>query len=306
MKQEEALRELAGIVAENSKGDGFTETAVRGLQCLRFSKAEASTPAIYSPSLCVIVQGAKKVLLEDEVYQYALSEFLAVSVDMPLVGHVTEATEEAPYLCLALEIDARALAELIPQAKIEAAVAPPERGLFVGRLNSALLDSVVRLARLLEAPEDIEALAPLAIREIYYRLLKGEHGRRIAQIAIADSHTQRIAKILNKLKSDFTSAWRVEDLAEMANMSASSFHQHFKAVTAMSPVQYQKKLRLMEARRILLAEEADATRAAYQVGYESASQFSREYARMFGAPPMRDVEMARLGGVAMAASGRAV
>jgi AraC-like DNA-binding protein len=292
MKQEEALRELAGIVAENSKRNGAHGCAVPQVQCFRFEEPYAATPALYTPSLCVIVQGEKQVLLGDEIHRYAPSQFLAASVDMPVMGQVLEASREKPYLCLAVELDAKLLAELMPLVKI-AGAASVERGLFVGKLDEGLLDSVLRLGRLLRAPEDVGVLAPLAIREIYYRLLKGEHGRRIAQIAIADSHMQRIAGILHRLKQDFTSAWRVEDLAEMANMSASSFHQHFKAVTAMSPVQYQKKLRLLEARRLLLAEEADATRAAYRVGYESASQFSREYARMFGAPPMRDVEQWR-------------
>lgn len=292
MKQAEALRELAGIVAENSKCNGEHRCAVAGVHCYRFEEPYAATPALYTPSLCVIVQGAKQVLLGEEIHRYSPSEFLAASVDMPVMGQVVEASKERPYLCLAVELDAKVLAELMPVVQVEGR-GSVERGLFVGKLDDALLDSVVRLGRLLRTPEDVEVLAPLAMREIYYRLLKGEHGRRIAQIAIADSHMERIARILHKLKGDFTSAWRVEELAEMANMSASSFHQHFKAVTAMSPVQYQKRMRLMEARRILLAEEVDATRAAYRVGYESASQFSREYARMFGAPPMRDVEMLR-------------
>lgn len=292
MREESAIRELAEIVAKNSKGCGAHKTAVAGLHCLRFDRVDAATPAAMTPSICVILQGKKQVWLEEEVYQYEPSQFLAVSVDMPVVGQVMEASPEKPYLCLQVELDARQLAELIPQAGVEGAVSP-ERGLFVGRMDLALLDSLVRLGRLLEAPEDITALAPLALREIYYRLLKGAHGRRIAQMAVADSHTQRIAKVLHRLRENLAGDWRVEELAEMANMSASSFHQHFKAVTAMSPVQYQKKLRLLEARRLLLAEEADATRAAYRVGYESASQFSREYARMFGAPPMRDVEQWR-------------
>lgn len=283
-----ALGALASIIDKNSNGDGIHKTAIPGMHCLRYSAARTSMPTVYMPSLCVIVQGSKEVLLEDEMYRYSPSEFLAVSVDLPAVGQVTEASPEKPYLCLALDINPHGLSELIPQIDISADPTP-ERGLFVGKIDAALLDSVLRLAKLLETPGDIPMLAPMAFREIYYRLLKGEHGRRIAQIGVADSHMQRIARALQTIKTDFARTMRVEELAEMANMSASSFHQHFKAVTAMSPLQYQKRLRLMEARRILLAEESDAAAAAYRVGYESPSQFSREYSRMFGAPPMRDV-----------------
>lgn len=282
------LEDLAAIIEQNSSGDGIHNTAVPGMRCLRFSETQMATPTVYTASLCVIVQGAKKVLLEDEIYRYTPSEFLAISVDLPLIGQVTEATSAKPYLCLQLDINAVQLSELIPQVNIKADPAP-ERGLFVGKTDPALLDSVLRLARLLDTPGDIPMLAPMAFREIYYRLLKGEHGRRIAQIGVADSYTHRIARVLETIKTEFARSIRVEELAEMANMSASSFHQHFKAVTAMSPLQYQKRLRLMEARRLLLADESDAATAAYRVGYESPSQFSREYARMFGAPPMRDV-----------------
>jgi AraC-like DNA-binding protein len=282
------IETLADIIDKNSSADGVSETAVPGMHCLRYSAPNMSTPSVYMPSLCVIAQGTKEVLLESEIYRYEPSQFLAVSVDLPLIGNVTEASPEKPYLCLVLDIDPRQLSDLIPH--VDAAPdAAPERGLFVGRIDAPLLDSVLRLAKLLDTPADIPMLAPMAFREIYYRLLRGEHGRRVAQIGVPDSHTYRIARVLQTIKTEFTRSLRVEELAELANMSASSFHQHFKAVTAMSPLQYQKRLRLMEARRILLAEESDAAAAAYRVGYESPSQFSREYSRMFGAPPMRDV-----------------
>jgi AraC-like DNA-binding protein len=248
-------------------------------------------PTVYQPSICVIVQGAKQVLLEEEIYRYAPPQFLAVSVDLPLVGQVIEASAEKPYLCLAIDIDARTIAELIAQSGDAGwSRAETARGLFVGEMDDGIQESALRVARLLETPRDIPVLAPLALREFHYRLLKSPYGAAIAQIAIAGSNTHKIGQIIRRIKTKIAEPIRVEELASLANMSASSFHQHFKAVTAMSPVQYQKRLRLTQARHILLAEKADAQSAAYRVGYQSVSQFSREYSRMFGAPPIRDVE----------------
>jgi AraC-like DNA-binding protein len=285
------LRELARLVDKFSKGEGMHASAVGGVHCIKLSETHVQLPTVYQPSICVIVQGAKQVLLEEEIYRYAPPQFLAVSVDLPLVGQVTEATHEAPYLCLAIDIDARQIADLIASSG-DAGWSRGEtaRGLFVGDLDAGMQDSVLRLARLLENPRDIPVLAPLAMREFHYRILNSPYGPAIAQMAIAGSNTHKIGQIIRRIKTKLAEPIRVEELASMANMSASSFHQHFKAVTAMSPVQYQKRLRLTEARHILLAENADAQSAAYRVGYQSVSQFSREYARMFGAPPMRDME----------------
>ena len=288
---QERLSELGGLVAKYSNGDGMHPAAIGGLHCIRLSMPNMELPHVYHPSICVIVQGAKQVLLEEEIYRYAPPQFLAVSVDLPLLGQVTVASTERPYLCLAIDIDTRQIADLIAQSG-DASWSREEtsRGLFVGELDTAMLESVVRLARLLDAPRDIPVLSPLALREFHYRLLESPYGPAIAQIAIAGSNMHKIGQIIRRIKTQLATPIRVEDLASMANMSPSSFHQHFKAVTAMSPVQYQKRLRLTEARHILLSEKADAASAAYRVGYRSVSQFSREYARMFGAPPMRDVE----------------
>jgi AraC-like DNA-binding protein len=182
------------------------------------------------------------------------------------------------------------MSELIAQSGIDTHSGDKtSRGLFVGKLDEGMIDAVLRLARLLDTPKDIPILAPMLVRELHYRLLSGAHGAAIAQIAVAGSSTHRIAQAIRRMKSDLTLPIRVEALAATVNMSPSSFHQHFKAVTAMSPLQYLKRLRLTEARQIMLSEAADAASTAYRVGYESASQFSREYARMFGAPPIRDV-----------------
>jgi AraC-like DNA-binding protein len=286
--------ELGSLIAKYSNGDGMHATAIGGLHCIRLSAKQMQLPSVYHPCICVIVQGAKQVLLEEEVYRYEPPQFLAVSVDLPLVGQVVEATAARPYLCLAIDLDARQIADLVAQsADPKWSRGETSRGLFVGDMDAALQDSVLRLARLLDTPRDIPVLAPLALREFHYRLLNSPYGAAIAQMAIAGSNTHKIGQIIRRIKTQLAAPIRVEELASMANMSPSSFHQHFKAVTAMSPVQYQKRLRLTEARHILLAGAADATSAAYRVGYQSVSQFSREYSRMFGAPPIRDVENLR-------------
>jgi AraC-like DNA-binding protein len=260
------------------------------MYCIRLSEPNLKLPSVYQPSICVIVQGAKQVLLEEEIYRYAPPQFLAVSVDLPLLGQVIEASAARPYLCLQIEIDPRQIGELIAQSGDASWTrGDTGRGLFVGKLDGTTQEAVLRLARLLETPKDVPMLAPMMLRELHYRLLSGEYGPAIAQMAIAGSNTHKIAQILRRIKTDLAVPMRVEELAAMANMSPSSFHQHFKAVTAMSPLQYQKRLRLTEARQILLSENVDAATTAYRVGYESPSQFSREYARMFGAPPMRDI-----------------
>jgi AraC-like DNA-binding protein len=284
------LAELAALTEKYSSGDGICATAVSGLRCIKFTAPSMKLPAVYEPSLCVIVQGSKQVLLEDDIYRYAPSQYLAVSVDLPLLGQVLEASEERPYLCLQIEIDPRQIGELIAQSgDTHWTRNDTARGLFVGRLDGAAQEAVLRLARLLETPKDIPMLAPMMLREIHYRLLSGEYGPAIAQIAIAGSSINTIGQIIRRMKTNLAARLRVEELAAMANMSPSSFHEHFKAVTAMSPLQYYKRLRLTEARHILLSGNADAATTAYRVGYESASQFSRDYARMFGAPPMRDI-----------------
>jgi AraC-like DNA-binding protein len=287
-------RELCALVSAHSAGEGIHPTAVAGLHCIRLSAPHRQLPSVYQPSICVIVQGAKQVLLEEEIFRYAPPQFLGVSVDLPLVGQVIEASVEAPYLCLAIDIDARQIADLMAQHG-EAGLAGGEasRGVFVGELDAATQEAVLRYARLLDAPRDIPVLAPLMLRELHYRILSGPYGHAIAQIAIAGSQMARIGQVIRRIKSDLASSIRINELASMASMSPSSFHQQFKAVTAMSPLQYQKRLRLTEARQILLADNADAASVAYRVGYQSASQFSREYARMFGAPPIRDAQNIR-------------
>jgi AraC-like DNA-binding protein len=295
MQGDSRFLELARLVDKYSGTDGIHPTAIPGLNCLKISAVSGKVNSVYVPSVCIVVQGRKRVLLEDEIFKYAQGQYLAVSVDLPLLGQVTEASKTRPYLCLQIHLDAAMMSELMARSAVHEAgkdewsLRETERGLFVGDLDDAMLDAVLRFARLLESPKDIPILAPMMMREVHYRMLSAAHGPAIAQIAVAGSNTQKIAQAIRRMKSDLSRATSIEDLATTATMSPSSFHHHFKAVTAMSPLQYLKRLRLTEARQIMLTEPIDAASTAYRVGYESPSQFSREYARMFGAPPMRDI-----------------
>lgn len=292
-----ACQELAAMVAQytENQGNGAHQTAISQLEFMRESSASTAICGVSEPILAIVIQGKKEALLGEETYQYSAAQYLVVSVDLPLSGFVTEATPDKPYLGFKLNLDPVQLCDIIAQiqpntGKKENSV----RGLFVSNADAELVDCAIRLTRLLDRPQDIPFLAPMMIREIYYRLLIGEQSEAVRQIATSGSTMQRIAEVIKLLKADFTTSLRVEDLAEQANMSAASFHRHFKKVTSMSPLQYQKQLRLLEARRLMLVEHADATSAAYQVGYESPSQFSREYSRMFGAPPIKDIERLRI------------
>jgi AraC-like DNA-binding protein len=271
--------------------DGIHRTSVDGLIIVR---ADHDTPlrhVLYEPALVVAVQGSKDLLIGDTALSYGTGQFLVMSVGLPLLARMTRATPDAPYLAVSLSVDVRAIQDLIRDIGPAAVpdVPPPERGMFIGELGAQQADAVARLAALLETPDALGVLYPSIARELFYWVLRGSHGPAFRRLAAPDGHAQRIADAIALLRADLSATIPVEQLAATAHMSPSSFHQHFKAVTAMSPLQYQKHLRLLEARRLLLSGAADATRAGYEVGYESPSQFSREYARMFGAPPRRDV-----------------
>jgi AraC-like DNA-binding protein len=287
-------RELAALVNRHTdgKGDGFHQTSIAPLGFARESLTGTMLHGVSTPMLAIIVQGKKGAALGEEIYRYGEAQYLVVSVDQPISGFIIEATPDRPYLGFKLDLDPRELCEIIAiqttaiAGKKETSV----RGFFVTTADVSLLDCALRLTRLLDTPQDVPILAPMVIREIYYRLLIGEHSEAVRQIATSGSNMQRIAAVIQSIKVDFTKPMRVADLAEQASMSPSSFHHHFKQVTSMSPLQYQKQLRLLEARRLMLAENYNAITAADRVGYESPSQFSREYARLFGAPPIQDIE----------------
>ncbi|MDG3007182.1 AraC family transcriptional regulator [Paludisphaera mucosa] len=293
---------LAGLVERYTGRDGVHPTAVAGLTLFRATKTHESVATVHEPAFCIVAQGRKRVTLGEEVFCYDPAQFLLVSVDLPLSSKVVEATPDEPYLGVRIDLDLVCVGELmIDAAPAGSDAAPPARGLSVSPLDPPLLDAAARLVALLESPRDVAVVAPLIRREIMYRLLTGEQGGRLRQIAADGGPTRRIALAIDWLRDHFASPFRIEDLARVAHMSPSTFHQHFKAVTAMSPLQYQKRLRLQEARRLMLAEALDAAAAGYRVGYESPSQFSREYRRSFGEPPRRD--MARLRTASPAAQG---
>jgi AraC-like DNA-binding protein len=287
-------QELAALLNRHTegKGDGFHPTSIVPLEFARESLTGTMLHGVSSPMLAIVVQGKKGAALGEEIYRYGEAQYLVVSVDQPITGFIIEATPDRPYLGFKLDLDPRELCEIIalrPPAiadKKETSV----RGFFVSTADLSLLDCALRLTQLLDTPQDIPILAPMKIREIYYRLLIGDQSEAVRQIATSGSNMQRIATVIQDIKVDFTKPMRVADLAEQASMSPSSFHHHFKQVTSMSPLQYQKQLRLLEARRLMLAENYNAVTAADRVGYESPSQFSREYARLFGAPPIQDIE----------------
>jgi AraC-like DNA-binding protein len=287
-------RELATRMTALTRTDGVHDTSIPGLAAIRASAPSQPLSAVYEPSLCVVVQGRKHARLRDETYIYDPLNYLVVSVTLPVIGQIIEASIDRPYLCLRIGVDRNLIGELLLQAGPALVQRPAsERGMYVAKMDGALLDAVVRLVRLLERPRDVQVLAPLIMREIHYRALTGELGARLRELCIVDSQIQRIARAIDVLRTRFAEGFSVEELAAIAHMSASSFHHRFKEVTAVSPMQFQKQLRLHEARRLMLTEGLEASVAAHRVGYESASQFSREYRRLFGAPPRREIDALR-------------
>jgi AraC-like DNA-binding protein len=274
--------------------EGLHETAIPGLRLYRYSHPTEPAYVLQEPAVYVVVQGRKQVTLGDETYVYDRTQYLAVSVQLPVVGSVFEASPEEPYLCMTLTVDARELAALIGETGRQVPRDDRDgRALYVSPLRTPLLEGFLRLVRLLDAPEDVPVLAPLILREIDYWLLRSEQFGRLAEIAIGDGRLRRVSEAIAWIKEHFAEPLQIQALAKRVHMSPSALHHHFKAATAMSPIQYQKRLRLQEARRLLLSGAPSAEAVAYEVGYGSASQFSREYARLFGQPPRRDAERVR-------------
>ncbi|WDM20808.1 AraC family transcriptional regulator [Paenibacillus polymyxa] len=290
----EKQAELARLIERFSNQDGVLTTAIPSLHFVRSSNTTVPIHQVHEPALCIVAQGRKVVMLAEESYHYGTFDYLVVSVDLPISGQVIQASAEAPYLCLRLNFDPHQVLDLIKESALPTSPMPDSRrGLYVSQTNSLLLDAVIRLVHLLENPQDVPVLAPLVIREILYRILQGNQGESLKQLVMTGSHSNRIAEVIKRIKQDYDKPLRIEELSKLANMSPSSLHRHFKEVTAMSPMQYQKQLRLQESRRLLLSESADAADVGFQVGYESPSQFSREYARMFGLPPISDIKRMR-------------
>jgi len=288
------LEALTNAIARcTDKGELHT-TAVPGLALFRRQQQTEPISGMYEPSICLVAQGAKRVLLGEDTYVYDPHHYLITSIHLPTVVQIIEASPEKPYLGLRLKLDLREVSQLMVDSNLpQPRVQQWSRGMAIGEVTLPLVTAFQRLIDLLAAPQDIPILAPVIQREIIYRLLVGDQGERLRQIASAGSQSHQIARAIDWLKGNFTRQLSIDDLAAQANMSSSTFHHHFRSMTALSPLQFQKQLRLQEARRLMLAERMDAANAAFQVGYESPSQFSREYNRMFGAPPLRDISRLR-------------
>jgi AraC-like DNA-binding protein len=283
------LAKAASLAERYAKVEGTCNTAIPELALFRSSQPTEHDAFVYEPCLCLVVQGVKELVLGNETYRYEPGESLLVSVDLPVAGRVIKASSNKPCLAIRIALDMAVVGELLSEGLAVTAEESSARGLVVTPLELPMLNAVTRLLQLLDTPSEIAPLAPLVLREITYRILVGPQGAQLRQIASVGAPAQRIATAIRWLKDHFAEPLKIESLAKKLKMSPSAFHLHFKEVTALSPLQYQKRLRLQEARRLMLGDACDATRAAFRVGYESPSQFSREYRRMYGAPPRRDV-----------------
>ncbi len=285
---------LADVIGRSTVGKEDRSTSIPNLAFFRREAPTEPCVCMVEPSVVLVAQGAKQLLIGDQAYAYDTQRFLITSLDLPATSQVLEASPEEPCLGLVLRLDLRVMAELIAQSGLP----PPrdritERSAALGTMTPTLLEPFSRLLTLLDEPDAVGVLAPLIAREIHYRLLTSDLAARLWQIASAGSQSHRIGRAIDWLKSNYAQPLRIEELAAHVQMSPSSLHHHFRHLTAMSPLQYQKWLRLNEARRLMLNERLDAAGAAFHVGYESPSQFSREYSRFFGAPPKRDIEALR-------------
>jgi AraC-like DNA-binding protein len=287
---QDMLDQMCRRVARHAGGGLRMETAIPRVGIGVACQCTEPTATLYEPMICLVLQGAKRVMIGDRVLRYDPASMFIASLELPVSGRIVEASADKPYIVASLRIDRAALADLI--AGLPASPEGETAGFGVTAMTPELLAAWGQLLALLDTPDDVPVLAPMREREILYRLLKGPQGGLLRQIARADSRLSQVRRAIQWLQAHFDQTMRIDSLAEIAGMSVPSFHRHFKAATAMSPLQYQKTLRLQAARRLMLTS-IEASRAAYTVGYESASQFSREYARMFGAPPSRDAERMR-------------
>jgi AraC-like DNA-binding protein len=285
---------LAGKIADHAPNPGEHATSISGLTLYRRTTTTDCYPATYEPSFNVFVQGKKRITLGGKTYLCDGSTFLLSSLDLPVVSQIVEASEQMPLLSMLLKLDLAAVTEILNHTEFQAKNGPSDApGLAIGRTTTDLLEPCSRLLDLLDAPEDIPFLSSLIQREILYRLLRGPQGARLRAIATLGDQSHRTAKAIAWLRINYAKPLRLEELAEVARMGISTLHHHFRALTALSPLQYQKQLRLVSARERMLIEGLDAASAAFQVGYESPSQFNREYKRFFGQPPIRDIKTQR-------------
>jgi AraC-like DNA-binding protein len=295
------LEELRALLARHARSNGTT--AIDGVLVSKVEQPAPPSASMSGTVLALIAQGAKRIALGDRVYEYRAGQYLVASVDLPVIGHFIEASPELPALGFGLILQPSAVAEVLLQAiprdiPPAGSVTPP--GIAVSNVSDELLDAVVRLLRLLDHPRDATVLAPLVKREILWRLVTGEQGAVVRQLGLADSSLAHVARAVRWIRDHYTQAFRVEEVAQLSGMSVSAFYRNFQAVTAMSPIQFQKRIRLQEARLLLATHPHDVTGVGHRVGYDSPSQFSREYRRQFGAPPSQDA--ARLRGSPLGAA----
>jgi AraC-like DNA-binding protein len=288
--REEMVERIARAIRE----DGSIQP-LQGLHLSRLSAPLEKIHGVLDPSFCVIAQGSKESLLGESLYRYDPLHYLLATIDLPSVGRVVEASRERPYLSLRLELPGTLVSSVMVDAGHSTSLkrATDLRAIDVSPLDGNLLDAVVRLVKLLDAPTEAPILMPMIMREIVYRLLMSDQGGRLRYLSVLGGYTPAIARAVQRFRQDFDQPLRIEQVARELGMSVSSFHHQFKAVTAMSPLQFQKQMRLQEARRLILDENFDAANAAYRVGYNDASHFNREYKSIFGVPPMRDVQQLR-------------
>ncbi len=289
-------KELAGLVDRHTDRDGPQSTEIPSLSCSRYTAPHHFTGTgvpyrINKPSIYFVVQGLKDVIFGEERFRYGPPNYLVASMDLPIIAEVLEASTEVPNLSCRIEFTHSQILELLSDDEIKVNFRGiSKRGMNVAKLDLSMLDAIVRLVRLLDKPADIPVLAPLFTKEILYKVLHGEHGDTLKQIVTDESPTLHIQNAIQYIVDHFQNSFRVEELADIAKMSIPSFYRHFKEITAMSPIQFQKQLRLQEARRQLIFEAVDVAEVAFRVGYESLTQFTREYSRMFGFPPRKDMK----------------
>ncbi len=289
--EQEDLLKLAKLLDKYAPYDASFALPEVGLHIVKASAVTAEeTYAVSQPGICIVAQGAKSVSLSQKAFEYNKDNVIVYAAEVPIGVKITKASPKEPYLCLIIPIDLIKLRELIVKVFPNGAPRCDEmKAIYIGSSQNKIIQSAIRIMELIAAQENADLLVPLVVEEIFIRLLRSPMGAFIAQIAITDSHTQKISKAISWLKNNYTHPVKIDELAKVAGMSVSSFHTHFKTVTSMSPLQFQKTLRLQEARNLMMAEKLDVTHAGLHVGYSSISQFSREYRRFFGVSPAKDI-----------------
>ncbi len=282
---------LAEIMSSINLKEGFQSSSISGVHCVKHSKTDYYTKRRWRASLAIVVQGRKEIVLENDVYWCESNNYTVTPVDLPLISKVAEASRENPFLAILIDLDPIILSEVVVKIENEfkEQSGKPLRGIFTGKVSEKMIEAMIRLVNLIKNPEDAVVLGPLIIKEILYRLLKEPNGQAISQFVRYGSKMHKICQVIYQLKSDLKNEIDIMTLSKSASMSRSSFFKYFNEVTSMSPIQYQKRLRLLESKRLMIEEEETAESSAFKVGYKSVSQFSREYSRMFGNPPIKDV-----------------